>query len=114
VPDVISLIPRPTTLDVTGGEPFALAEGTTVVVESRPELISVGVLAADLLGRVTEHPVEVRYTGGEGPRTVWLRLVESLPSGDEAYRVVVRSERVTIDARTPAPSSTGSSRCASS
>jgi len=102
VPDVISLIPRPTTLDVTGGEPFALAEGTTVVVESRPELISVGVLAADLLGRVTEHPVEVRYTGGEGPRTVWLRLVESLPSGDEAYRVVVRPERVTIDARTPA------------
>ncbi|MGY4643628.1 beta-N-acetylhexosaminidase [Cellulomonas sp. URHB0016] len=102
MPDEIALIPRPASLDVTGGEPFLLGEGTTVVVESRPELIAVGVLAADLLGRVTEHPVEVRYTGGEAPGTVWLRIVESLPPGDEAYRVVVRPERVTVDARTPA------------
>ena len=61
MPDVIAVIPQPAHLEPTGDGPFVLTEATTVVVDSRPDLIGIAVLAADLLGRVGGRAVEVRY-----------------------------------------------------
>ncbi len=102
MPDVIAVIPQPALLERTGDAPFVLTEGTTVVVDGRPDLIGIAVLAADLLGRVGGRPVEVRYAESGASDIVRLRLVESLPPGDEAYRVVSRNGRVDLEARTPA------------
>lgn len=104
MPDVIAVIPQPATVEPTGDEPFVLTEATTVVVDGRPDLIGIAVLAADLLGRVGGRAVEVRYAESSASETgvVRLRLVESLPPGDEAYRVTSRSGRIDLEARTPA------------
>lgn len=104
MPDAIAVIPQPALLEQTGGAPFVLTEATTVVVDSRPDLIGIAVLAADLLGRVGGRSVEVRYaenSPSDASGVVRLRLVESLPPGDEAYRVVAREGRITLEARTP-------------
>ena len=61
VPDVIAVIPQPAVVEPTGDAPFVLTEATTVVVDGRPDLIGIAVLAADLLGRVGGRAVEVRY-----------------------------------------------------
>ena len=47
------VIPKPARLEATGDDPFVFSEATTVVVNGRPDLIGIAVLAADLLGRVT-------------------------------------------------------------
>jgi hexosaminidase len=101
VPDV-AVIPRPVLLERTGEEPFVLTAATILVVDSAPELVAVGVLAADLLGRLSGRPVEVRYTEGGAPSVVRLTVTDDLPAGDEAYRVVVTPQRVDLSARTPA------------
>ncbi|AEE47198.1 family 20 glycosylhydrolase [Cellulomonas fimi] len=101
MPDV-AVIPRPVLLETTDGPPFVLTAATILVVDSAPELVAVGVLAADLLGRLSGRPVEVRYTEGGAPSVVRLRLSEDLPAGDEAYRLVVSEHRVDIDARSAA------------
>ena len=61
MPDVIAVDPQPARLERTGDEPFVFSEATTVVVDGRPDLIGIAVLAADLLGRVSGRAVEVRY-----------------------------------------------------
>lgn len=86
----------------TGDAPFVLTEATTVVVDSRPDLIGIAVLAADLLGRLGGRAVEVRYAESGATDIVRLRLVESLPLGDEAYRLVARNGRIDLEARTGA------------
>jgi len=102
VPDVLAVVPQPAVLERTGDAPFLFTEATTVVVDGRPDLIGIAVLAADLLGRVSGRAVEVRYSEAGASDIVRLRLVESLPAGDEAYRVVARNGRVDLEARTPA------------
>ena len=114
MPDVIAVIPQPAVLERTGDAPFVLTEATTVVVDGRPDLIGIAVLAADLLGRVGGRAVEVRYAESGASDIVRLRLVESLPPGDEAYRrdLPQRAHRPRGAHRPPA-SSAPSSRCAS-
>ncbi|WP_315097614.1 family 20 glycosylhydrolase [uncultured Cellulomonas sp.] len=102
MPDVIAVIPQPAVVERTGDAPFVLTEATTVVVDSRPDLIGIAVLAADLLGRLGGRAVEVRYAESGATDIVRLRLVESLPLGDEAYRLVARNGRIDIEARTGA------------
>jgi hexosaminidase len=104
VPDAIAVIPQPALLERTSDAPFVLTESTTVVVDGRPDLIGIAVLAADLLGRVGGRAVEVRYaesSESSASGVVRLRLVESLPPGDEAYRLTSRNGRVDLEARTP-------------
>ena len=95
----IALVPRPRSVEVLDGAPFVLDQSTTVVVEPRPELIQVAVLAADLLGRVGDQAVQVRYRDSGERGVVMLRIDDQLPGGDEAYRLVVRADRVDLEAR---------------
>ncbi len=107
----LALVPRPLRCETSDSEPFTLGESTTLVVEPRPELIAVGVLAADLLGRVTGRAIEVRYAD-DAARTrdvIRLRLVApgteadaAFVAGDEAYRLEVRRDRVEVLARSAA------------
>ena len=101
MPD-IALVPRPRSVEAQDAPPFVLDEATTVVVEPRPELIQVAVLAADLLGRVAEQSVQVRYRDAGERGVLLLRLTEQLDGGDEAYRLIVRADRVDVEARTAA------------
>lgn len=99
------VVPRPARLDLTGGAAFTVGEQTTVVVDPQPELIAQGVLAADLLGRVTGQAIEVRYADdARGARDVVRFRVApddpELPPGDEAYRIVVGSSRIEAVVRT--------------
>ena len=77
MPDVIAVIPQPAVVEPTGDAPFVLTEATTVVVDGRPDLIGIAVLAADLLGRVGGRAVEVRYAenGAERHRAAPARRV---------------------------------------
>lgn len=102
MPDVIAVIPQPAVLERTGDAPFVLTEATTVVADGRPDLIGIAVLVADLLGRVGGRAVEVRYAESGASDIVRLRLVESLPPGDEAYRLISRNGRIDLEARTTA------------
>jgi hexosaminidase len=101
VPD-LALVPRPRSVEVHDTPPFVLDQATTVVIEPRPELIQVAVLAADLLGRVAEQAVQVRYRDSGERGVVLLRLTDDLPAGEEAYRLVVTAVRVDVEARTTA------------
>ena len=102
------VVPRPVRLETRAEEPFAVGESATVVVDPRPDLIAHGVLAADLLGRVTDQAIEVRYTeDSRGARDVIrLRLAgpdeADLLPGPEAYRLDVTPSRIEAVARTSA------------
>ncbi|MBO3086577.1 family 20 glycosylhydrolase [Cellulomonas fengjieae] len=100
MPDALAVIPRPALLERTGEAPFVVTRATTVVVDERPDLIGLAVLVADVLGRVGGIPVEVRYSEAGATDIVRLRLVETLPPGDEVYRVLTRSGRIDVEART--------------
>ncbi|AEI11092.1 beta-N-acetylhexosaminidase [Cellulomonas gilvus] len=102
----LGLVPRPVSIRQTDGA-FTVGQATTVVVDPRPDLIATGVLAADLLGRVTGRLVEVRYSDEDTePRdVVRLRLAgddDELLPGDEAYRLDVARTRVDLLARSTA------------
>ena len=77
VPAVPAVIPKPARLEATGGAPFVISESTTVVVNGRPDLIGIAVLAADLLGRVTGRSIEIRYAESDAPDVVRLRLTDA-------------------------------------
>ncbi|MDM7830653.1 beta-N-acetylhexosaminidase [Cellulomonas edaphi] len=98
----IALVPRPRSVEVQDAPPFVLDEATTVVVEPRPELIQIAVLAADLLGRVGEQAIQVRYRDAGERGVLLLRLTDELPAGEEAYRLTVRADRVDVEARSSA------------
>ena len=53
MPDVPAVIPKPARSRRPATRPFVISESTTVVVNGRPDLIGIAVLAADLLGRVS-------------------------------------------------------------
>lgn len=101
---VPGVIPRPLVAELRTGATFAVGEATTVVVDARPDLIALGVLAADLLGRVTGQQIEVRYSDDdrEARDVVRLRLAPddaALPAGAGAYRLDVSARRVEVTAR---------------
>ncbi|NYI59674.1 beta-N-acetylhexosaminidase [Cellulomonas soli] len=96
----IAVVPRPVSLVPSPEAPFVVAPDTPLLVDPRPELITVAVLAADLLGRVIGDAIEVRYGDDGSDGAIRLRLTEALPGGDEAYRLVVGPGRVLVEART--------------
>ncbi|WP_028047306.1 beta-N-acetylhexosaminidase [Cellulomonas sp. URHE0023] len=102
MPAVPALIPKPARLEATGGDPFVISESTTVVVNGRPDLIGIAVLAADLLGRVTGRSIEIRYAESDAPDVVRLRLTTADGEGDESYKLVSNAGRVDLEARSPA------------
>ncbi|WP_426594450.1 beta-N-acetylhexosaminidase [Cellulomonas sp. McL0617] len=102
VPAVPAVIPKPARLEATGDEPFVISESTTVVVDGRPDLIGIAVLAADLLGRVTGRSIEVRYADSDAPDVVRLRLTAAEGDADESYRLVSTAGRVELVAKSPA------------
>ena len=102
------VVPRPVHVELGTEAPFVVGESATVVVDPRPDLIAHGVLAADLLGRVTDQAIEVRYTDdSRGARDV-IRLRLAAPDetdllpGDEAYTIVATPSRIEAVARTSA------------
>ncbi|WP_448631409.1 glycoside hydrolase family 20 zincin-like fold domain-containing protein [Cellulomonas soli] len=101
VPD-IAVVPRPASATVLPGGPFVLTAGTAVLVDPQPELVTVAVLAADLIGRLVDGPVEVRHHEPGAVGVIRLRLSDQLPAGEEAYRLVVGRSGVLVEARTPA------------
>ncbi|MEN0129318.1 MAG: family 20 glycosylhydrolase [Brevundimonas sp.] len=98
----IALVPRPSSVEVHDAAPFVLDEATTVVVEPRPELIQVAVLAADLLGRVAEQAVQVRYRDAGERGVIKFSLTDDVGADSEAYRLEVAAGRIDIQARTTA------------
>ncbi|ROS22938.1 beta-N-acetylhexosaminidase [Cellulomonas sp. PhB150] len=98
----IALVPRPLSVEAQDAPPFVLDEATTVVVEPRPELIQVAVLVADVLGRVSDQAVQVRYRDAGERGVILLRITDQLPASDEAYRLTVRAERIDVEARSAA------------
>ncbi|HEY0217561.1 MAG TPA: family 20 glycosylhydrolase [Cellulomonas sp.] len=96
------LVPAPTLLDVRAGAPFVVTAATAVTVGTEPAEVSLGVLAAEVLSRVSGSTVEVRYRDVAEPDQagdVALRLDPTAHSG-EHYRVDVVAERVVIEAGT--------------
>ncbi|KSW20490.1 family 20 glycosylhydrolase [Cellulomonas sp. B6] len=98
--DVFAVVPAPLVLEPSSEPPFVISPSTVVVVDAADELVPVAVLTADLLGRVSGRPVEIRYAELDAPGVVRMRLVDDLPPGPEAYRVVVGEGRVALEART--------------
>ncbi|MGN8244890.1 beta-N-acetylhexosaminidase [Cellulomonas soli] len=98
----IAVVPRPVSATALPGGPFVIAPGTPVLVDPSAELVTVAVLAADLVGRLIDGPVEVRHHESGVVGAIRLRLSETLPAGDEAYRVVVGRSGVLVEARTAA------------
>ncbi len=98
--DAVAVVPVPLVVQPLPQEPFLIARSTVVVVDASEDVLPVGVLTADLLGRVTGRAVEVREADLDAPGVVRLRLTEDLPPGDEAYRVRVGSGRVELEGRT--------------
>ncbi len=102
MPAVPAVIPKPAHLELSGGRPFVFSASTTVVVNGRPDLIGIAVLAADLLGRVSGHSIEIRYAETDEPDVVRLRLTGLDGDDDEAYRLVAGQGRIDLESRSPA------------
>lgn len=100
--DHVAITPRPVVCEQVDAAPFVVGPTTTVLVEPRPEMISLGVLAADLLGRMSGSTIEVRYASSNQPVAGQIRLVldPTLSGGPEAYRLDVRPDQVVARAGT--------------
>ncbi len=99
--DAFAVVPAPLVVQPSRQPPFVITRSTVVVVDAEDELMPLAVLTADLLGRVTGRAVEIRYAELDATGVVRMRIVDDLPPGPEAYRVVVGSGRVLLEARTP-------------
>jgi hexosaminidase len=85
------------------GAPFVVDAATTVTVGTEPAEVSLGILAAEVLSRVSGATVEVRYrevAEPDQPGDVALR-VDPVAHQGEHYRVDVSAERVEIEAGSP-------------
>ena len=101
-PTAPRLVPAPRSVEVREGAPFVVSASTTVTVGVSPAEVSLGVLAAEGLSRVSGSTVEVRYRDVAEPTQagdVALRLDESLAG--ERYRLDVATDRVEVAAGTP-------------
>ncbi|WP_046530224.1 family 20 glycosylhydrolase [Cellulomonas sp. FA1] len=98
--DVVAVVPAPLVVEPSSRPPFVITPSTVVVVDAADDLVPVAVLTADMLGRASGRAVEVSHADLGTPGVVHLRLVDDLPPGDEAYRVVAGDGRVRLEART--------------
>ncbi|WP_448059257.1 family 20 glycosylhydrolase [Cellulomonas hominis] len=96
MPAPIALIPRPTSLVELDGDPFVLTPATVVVVGETPQEIAVGVLTADILGRIAGCAVEIRYEDAGAAGVVSLRIEEGWHHEAEAYSLTVGRDRLEI------------------
>ncbi|MBF0689019.1 MAG: beta-N-acetylhexosaminidase [Cellulomonas sp.] len=97
---VHGIVPAPLVVQPSAQAPFVITRSTVVVVDADADLLPLAVLTADLLGRVSGRAVEVRRAEPDTAGVVRMRLVGDLPPGPEAYRVVVGTGRVRLEART--------------
>jgi hexosaminidase len=99
-----TVIPKPVSIERSGGEPFALTSDTRIVVEQGSrEAAGVGNYLARLLRRSTGYSLPVRSgdsSGGEP--AIFLELDRSPQSGDEGYRLRVSRTDVRLEAATGA------------
>lgn len=98
----LRLVPAPRLAEPRDGAPFVVSASTTVTVGVGPAEVSLGILAAEELSRVSGSTVEVRYRSVAEPTQpgdVALLLVPGQYSGEQ-YRVDVASDRVEIAAGT--------------
>lgn len=97
------LVPAPRILQERAGAPFVVSAATTVTVGVGPAEVSLGVLAAEALSRVSGTTVEVRYRAVAEPTQpgdVALQLGGDGLTGEQ-YRLDVATDRVEIAAGTP-------------
>ncbi|RYV50380.1 family 20 glycosylhydrolase [Pengzhenrongella frigida] len=106
VPDSIALVPVPSSLVRVDGPAFRFGPGLRLVTGDTPEEISLGVLAADLVGRRVGHPIDlVMGADGEGQVIAFALDPQAGPAGAEAaerYALTVTDVRIEITAPTPA------------
>lgn len=96
------LVPAPRTVQERTGGPFVVSAATTITVGVSPAEVSLGILAAEALSRVSGTTVEVRYRAVAEPTQpgdVALLLGGGLTG--EQYRLDVAPDRVEIAAGTP-------------
>ena len=97
------LVPEPSSLSVTGGDPFVITADTRIVVDGGGgEAARIGEHLAALLRPSTGFPVPVS-TQGTSAASIALRLAADRASlGDEGYDLVATRDSVRITAYRPA------------
>ncbi|MFF1529958.1 family 20 glycosylhydrolase [Cellulomonas sp. NPDC058312] len=98
----LRLVPAPRLVEERAGAPFVVTASTTVTVGTSPAEVSLGVLAAEALSRVSGTTVEVRYRDVAEPTQpgdVALRVDGSMAA--EAYRLDVVTDLVEVVAGSP-------------
>ena len=102
MPDPTALVPAPVSLSLSGGPAFRFRPGLRLVAGNTPEEISLGVLAADIVGRRVGFPIDlVMGPGGHG-QTILLVLDADAGPADaaiaERYRLTVTEDRIELAA----------------
>jgi hexosaminidase len=99
------VMPRPESIEIAAGSPpFQLTADTTIEVPGDERVANIGRAFADWIGHAageTPPRVVVERAGGRQGGAIRLVLGASVAS-DEGYELTVRSDGVTIAARTPA------------
>ena len=102
MPDLITLVPAPISLTLTGGPAFRFRPGLRLVAGNTPEEISLGVLAADIVGRRVGFPIDlVMGPGGQGQTIELVLDAEAGPAEAdpaERYRLTVTADRIELRA----------------
>ena len=102
MPDPTTLVPDPLSLDLVAGPAFRLEPGLNLVTGSSPEEISLGVLAADLVGHWVGFPIDLVMGPSSDARGVVLALdADAGPAGAnpaERYSLTVTEDRVDLAA----------------
>jgi len=102
VPDVISLVPVPASLDVGTGPGFRFKPGVRLVTGASPEEISLGVLAADLIGSGVGVPIDLIIGSVCDGQAVLLTLDEdagpAAADPAERYSLTVTEDRIELTA----------------
>jgi len=103
LPDAIPLVPAPVSLEVSGGPAFQFEPGLRLVTGSTPEEISLGVLAADLVGRGVGFPIDLIMGAGAEGRIILLVLDQNAgpARADPAERYSLRVTEDLIELAAP-------------
>jgi len=99
---VISLVPAPVSLELADGPAFRLEPGLKLVTGNTPEEISLGVLAADLVGRGVGFPIDLIMGPGGDDQTILLALDDDAGPATadraERYSLTVSHARIEVTA----------------
>ena len=104
----LNLVPLPVSVDLIGTPPFALDDKVVIVAD--PAATEVAEVAAKVLSQTTGLTLPVASTSEGGDNAREIRLVlppqgavdeSALDMSDEAYRLEVTSDLVTLSATTP-------------